>query len=831
MHFSKWQNKLGLFWLSLLSITAFCLALAWFKNSIHIETDIFKLLPTGEYSEQVHDANQRVNQLINRKLFLVLEAKDEQALAQATTVVLHQTVQSPLWQATKPLLDTDALGKVLFQHRVGLLSEQDQKILQAGDYQALSEQALSQLISPGLPISADLLKNDPLLFFPRYIVARASAFGPKASSDDPAIQLPQSQLSERQLSEVQLIDGWPTTQRDGYHYRLLILSLAQSPFNIDYQSQTQAWLHDLNSQLKKSYQVNSYSTGTLMFATAGTQSARQEVSTIGLGSTLGLIVLVWFGFRSFRPLLTELAAVSAGCLMALAVTHLIFQQVHLMTLVFGASLIGVSVDFSFYYLSAQAALRNENSGVLMGRMLPSLVMGLLTTVAAYLCLSLTPFPGLKQIAVFSMSGLMAAWLTSILLLPKLPPLDNSRILSALGWLVRVRQWFLAHLKYRIGLVLAVLVISAIGFSQIRTDDQVQSLQTKNTVIAAQDGKIKKLFHQQQSSQYFVVYGDNEKQMAGREQQLLGQLQQLVAAGKLENYQALGDWLPTVEVQQQNKQWQQQIPLKILQEYAAATGISLEDMQRWQGDLANKTFLDIGDLKETPLNDLQLKPQQRIVLLGTLTDMAALKQIKLSGVEFVDPVNDLSSLFAQYRVQAQYMIMLALLLLSLILAIVYDYKSLLNLLLPVSLALLSTFAVQGLLGVPLNLFGVMAAFLILGIGVDYAIFYQQDVKAEKRVYPALNQDVNEDKNQHSSITGIGDVGADNGYVASGNAYVTSAMFLCMLATILGFGLLALSRTQAIHTFGLTVLLGVIFSFVFATLLTKSHEVLSVAQGQE
>ncbi len=48
-------------------------------------------------------------------------------------------------------------------------------------------------------------------------------------------------------------------------------------------------------------------------------------------------------------------------------------------------------------------------------------------------------------------------------------------------------------------------------------------------------------------------------------------------------------------------------------------------------------------------------------------------------------------------------------------------------------------------------------------------------------------------------------------------VGMALFLCMMSTFFGFGLLSLSHTYAIHSFGLTVLLGVIFSFIYATLL--------------
>jgi hypothetical protein len=41
-----------------------------------------------------------------------------------------------------------------------------------------------------------------------------------------------------------------------------------------------------------------------------------------------------------------------------------------------------------------------------------------------------------------------------------------------------------------------------------------------------------------------------------------------------------------------------------------------------------------------------------------------------------------------------------------------------------------------------------------------------------------------------------------------------------ATFFSFGLLSFSHTYAIHSFGLTVLLGVIFSFIYATLFTSS-----------
>jgi predicted exporter len=117
-----------------------------------------------------------------------------------------------------------------------------------------------------------------------------------------------------------------------------------------------------------------------------------------------------------------------------------------------------------------------------------------------------------------------------------------------------------------------------------------------------------------------------------------------------------------------------------------------------------------------------------------------------------------------------------------LGILYGLKSVLPLVLPVSLALMTTFAIQAWLGVEINLFSIMGTFLIIGIGVDYAIFYRHG-------------------HDHPQVVGM-------------------ALFLCMMSTLLGFGLLSFSQTYAIHCFGLTVLFGVIFSFIYATLFTSS-----------
>lgn len=765
MRFSNWQNKFTAIWLILLTVVGLALAFAWLKKDIHIQTNIFSLLPETQQNPELAKTQQYMSDQLNQKVFVVLESQDQQAIEHATQLFETQLKKSALWQPLKPQLDLEQFSKQLYLQRAGLLSPQDRQLLQQAvqqqDFEALTEQSLMQLMSVGMPITAESLQQDPLLLFPRYILNVAT----QASSD------------------VELEHGFATIHDEQNISRLLVLELTQSPYNIDYQQQVTAWIAQMQPQLND-LNVQSHWTGTILFSNFGTQSAQKEISTIGLGSTLGLIVLVWFGFRSFRPLLTEFIAVSTGSLLAFAITHLIFGEIHLMTLVFGASLIGVCVDFSFYFMAMQSQHRKLDGFSVLRPLLPSLFMGLMTTVVAYIFLSFTPFPAFRQIAVFSIVGLVAAWITSVLLLPRLPSLNAQPAIQRLAWIGQARQWFQQQHKMRYGFIVGIIAMGSVSILFLQPNDDIRNLQSMDAKLKQQDQYIRSLFGQQQSSDYFVVQASSITELEQQESQLLIKLQQLQQQGAIESFQALGQWIPPLAQQQQNVQLLQQIPETALKKYAATMGLKFADVQHWQQQLLQQPLLTEQVFQQHPLAFLQPSSTERLVIVNGVQQTELLQQLESVNIHFQQPVDTLSTAFAQHRQQAQHLLIYALLALAIGLGAVYGLGSVLPLVLPVSLALLSTFAVQAWLGVEINLFSIMGTFLIIGIGVDYAIFYRHG-------------------HDHPQVVGM-------------------ALFLCMMSTLLGFGLLSLSDTYAIHCFGLTVLLGVIFSFIYATLFTPADQ---------
>jgi len=760
MRFSNWQNKFTAVWLLALCITAASLGMAWLNNGIKIQTDIFALLPEAHQDADLERAQQYVSRQLNDKVFVVLDAENDQQLEQAAQALKTQADQSRLFQPLRPQLDSEKFAQALYRHKAGLLSPNDRALLELKDYQALSEQGMLQLLSPGMPVTAQLLQQDPLLLFPRY-AAGLSALQSNA--------------------DLSLEQGFATIRDDQGISRLMVLELKNSPYNIEYQQQTAAFIQQMNQQFSQ-LQVKPHWTGTLLFAQFGTNSAKEEISTIGLGSTLGILLLVWFGFRSVRPMLTEMVAVGTGSLVAFAATYALFGEIHLMTLVFGASLIGVCVDFSFYFMAMQSQHRQIDGFAVLKPLLPSLFVGLMTTLLAYVVLSFTPFPGFKQIAVFSMVGLTAAWITSILLLPRLPALNAEPAIKILSFIGKARHYVQARNALRHALIAAILLISGSSLLFLKSNDDIRNLQSMDQQLKQEDQYVRERFMQQQGSEYFVVRGGSPAELQQHEQQLLRRLAQLQQAGKLEAVQALGQWLPSEQQQTRNIALLQAIPREALTAYAQAMQLDAAEVLQWQAGLKNQPLLSEAVFKDHPLAFLQISPTERLVMLQNVHDVQAVAGLSNANAQLLRPVNQLSELFKQHRVHAQWLLLSALAALAIGLGLLYGKKSILPLVLPVSMALMTAFAIQAWLGVEINLFSIMGTFLIIGIGVDYAIFYRHG-------------------HDHPQVVGM-------------------ALFLCMMSTFFGFGLLSFSQTYAIHCFGLTVLLGVVFSFIYATLFTSS-----------
>ncbi|MBV8634857.1 MAG: MMPL family transporter, partial [Burkholderiaceae bacterium] len=525
--------------------------------------------------------------------------------------------------------------------------------------------------------------------------------------------------------------------------------------------------------------------GVLLHAAAAGEQAAREVSTIGMGSLIGIILLMWVCFRSPRPILLILLSIGVGFLGAFIVCWGLFGRIHLLTLVFGASLIGVAQDYGIYFLcSRMNAEQGVDSFALLKRIMPGLLLTLLTTVIGYMGLALTPFPGLRQMALFSAFGLIFAWLTVAAWFPFMAGRKAMQAGAVVRWYGALLR--LPPAKHSVSLVIAGVALMFIvkGCLQLGVNDDIRLLQNPPQQLVKEQMAVGKLLDSPTPVQFFLVRGDNAEQVLQREEQLSARLDGLIAQHKLGGYQALSNWVPSLQTQETRRQL---VEDKLLQDGAALSklGTEIEEDKDWAA--ATRAHLLESAAPVTPDEFLTSSAAEpwRFLWLGQAgkgvagivalrgmdsTGVVAVREAGagMEGVQWVDKVQGISSVLGKYRVYMGWVVLVSYAVVFLLLWPRYR-RDTWRVLAPAAMASIATLGLLGQFHQNLQLFHILALMLLLGVGVDYGIFMQEQPGREE-LTP---------------------------WLATG---------LSAASTILSFGLLALSHTPALQAFGLTMLAG-------------------------
>ena len=131
------------------------------------------------------------------------------------------------------------------------------------------------------------------------------------------------------------------------------------------------------------------------------------MTTFGTIESIAVVLLLLLVFGSMRPLLLGVMTLALAITAAYTVVHLVFGEVHILALVFGSSLIGSVIDYSIHFFADRFRdPEHWTPASAVPHVGPAILLGLTTTLVGYLVLAAVPFPGLEQIAVFCMTGLV-----------------------------------------------------------------------------------------------------------------------------------------------------------------------------------------------------------------------------------------------------------------------------------------------------------------------------------------------------------------------------------------------------------------------------------------
>jgi predicted exporter len=747
-----------------------------------LETGFLALLPASEQQPEIAKAIRQHNEQRDRKVIWLTGAATSEAAINHASQLKQQLQQSRLFKTILLELPQQQFlqrYQQLFPYRYQLLDAQTQATLQNNPKDLLSRN-LETLYSPMAQMTAADLEHDPLLIFSRYF-----------HTQNPI--------------NLTLEHGIVVLKDTNQYWALLLTDLKDSHLKLDKLEYLLVLVNNAKAKMQES-DGDLMVTGMPLFTAHGADSAKQEISTVGVGSSVGIIILMLLTFRSLRPLMLSFLAITCGLLAALVVSVLVFGKIHIITLVFGASLIGVADDYALHFMCDSFGAKNWQPRHGLRYIFPGLLIGLLTNLLSYSGLMLSPFPGLQQVALFSAVGLLVAWLTVVLLFPLLltrfTPKHQPVILKLANywqqhwpvWLLKNRRWLVSSL--------AIFILS--GLWQLTPRDDVRLLQSAPAELIKMADKIKQLLPVSPENQFFLVSGSNLDEWHRNEQQLLKGLKSLTAQNKLSSYQGLSDYWPDENTQKSNYQLLDGSLYQtgLLKQYMSDLGFSDKAIKNELNQFTaakNRTILlpdwlaTADDSKQNLWLGCNSSQCRSIVSLIGITDLTAVSSLQnLPGVAWVDQVEQLSSMFARYRIRVSLLLTAAYLLVFIGLGIKFGWKNALAITsIPVVAALVSL-AMMGWFNQLFSLFNLFALLLVLGIGVDDAIFFfMAEASREKQASPDSD---NEDKRASTSL----------------------AVTLSALTTLLAFGLLAISSTEIVHAFGFTVATGIFTALLLSPL---------------
>lgn len=568
-------------------------------------------------------------------------------------------------------------------------------------------------------------------------------------------------------------------------------------------------------------------TGPGVFSVEMRNTIRHEVRRLSMLSIVLIVALLLTVYRSPRSLALGLLPVLSGVIAGIAAVGIAFGTVHGLTLGFGTTLIGESVDYSIYLFlqSARqpaAAPADENAmRAWIAAYWPTIRLGVLTSICGFASMLFSGFPGLVQLGLYSIAGLIAAALVTRFVLPHLhnghtAVRDIAPVGNLLAWTVRAAP--------RLRMPLAVVVLAACAVLAYHRDDLWNRELASLSPVAATDQALDASLRADVGApdvRYLIVVPAETEQAALEGAEKVGtQLQPLVGQGMLGGYESPARYLPSDATQRarlaslpsaevlaarmQTAVENQPISVKpelfspFIADVEAArrqplitradlhgTSMALtvdalltERAGRWNAMLVLRAPKTPGAAERGPAQ----------ASLDVATIRAAAERAGVPGMLFVDLKSEADRLYVNYVQEYLRLALAGLAAIAALLTIALrSPRRAIRVLAPLAAAVLVVIAGFALARVPLTLLHLVGMLLIVAVGSNYALFFNP-------------------RDGASSI----------------EPHTLVSLAIANLATVAGFGVLALSHVPLLETFGLTVAPGAILALVFAAVLAPPAE---------
>lgn len=504
--------------------------------------------------------------------------------------------------------------------------------------------------------------------------------------------------------------------------------------------------------------------GAVFHAAAGARSARQEITLIGGVSTLAILALLLVCFRRPSAVAGALFVTVAGAAGSLGAALIVFPSVHVLVFVFGSALIGITSDYALHYLATGPQTGWAAPAERVRRVARPLAVCAASTALGFASLALFGVEIFNQVAVFSVAGVLTAWWATLTLLPlfDLRARDAAKLST---WWDKLERPLLAVRwgpKHALVAALAVAGIIVAGMVRFAALDDVRRFQPAPAELVAEEAQVRSAVGFMAAPTFLLSLGATSD--AARESEE-AQLAAWPAAAARDTI-ALSRFDPSLLRRRENGA-------------ALRRGLYEPHLAERSARLGVESVTPVEAAAHLPprLAALSGEAAGAHYLMALLGAHAAAEPVSTAGALRIDPSARFSRAFAHFRALASWGVVMAFGACALLVLVLYRRWSALWVLAAPAAGAAVGIALPTALGMPVSFFSVAALFVVIGAGLDHSVFLFEAGQAQEGPREL-------------------------------------AVFLAALTTILSMGLLGLSSTYPVASFGAVIAAGVAAAYLLS-----------------
>ncbi len=632
-----------------------------FRTPLHTETNLMSLITDNTSNNwPVEQISNKFSSVVN----IVIESKDEK-IAKNTANKIVKELNSKAFNylnAQSNNFSLKTLTKDFTTHSGYLLSYADKQLLINNKTRQIANNAIKQISESMIPPLVSI-KDDPFLLLSNFIMN-----------------------FQQTGTNWKLHNGFLWQYNEPFHYFMIPVDVYNTA-NSTVSEQIQKLQKTLSALQNQSVKI--HINGVPVHTADMVQKSKIQLGILSTLALLAAIILNYLLFKRLFTLIPVLASLTIGFLCGTIALFLCFKTPHILTFVFGTTLIGLGIDYAFHFMT-QSGIKSRKS------IYKNIKNSLLTTLVCFLPLLFSSISFLQQISVFTITGLISIYFGLLLFLPehlniKIKPMKPYALLSK---------------KQNIFVISVIGLISLIILPFAKFENNMNQMYRPNQKILSEDIFFQKL-NQSDKSLFLMVRGQNIQEILETEEKIKTNSTEFLSLSSI---------IPSLQTQIEN--------------YDLIKKLYKNESKYLKNKLGLRNLPQITDTKPMSINSIQsefINSWLDKLIIKDKNYIYSVAQINANidnlpaNARIIAPSEILTERISKYTSETYNLLIICAVCLFGILTLIYRRRAIIYLV-PSFLGILITLAILTLFNQPITFFHLLSFFIVIGLGLDYTIFH-------------------------------------------------------------------------------------------------------------